>query len=150
MGQEDGEELERGGGREVPVEPLQHDHLHVLQLLQAHATVCGDHQLIEAEWSGRSQFRGQAETRWGQQLELGGSEAELREDGVQIDDGAEEDAGGEALTLADLQHPVCDNLAVVGRDGLLDLPHVVTHPELVVKLRHQEVVEDPVTEQDIV
>ena len=120
-----------------------------LQLLEADTAVSGYDQPAEAQRPGRGQLRGQTETGGGQQLEAGGGEAELREDGVQIEDRREEHSGGQALTLTHLQHPVSHNLAVVGGDELLDLGHVVPdHGSLVMTLRHQEVVEDSdVTEQ---
>ena len=46
LGQDRGQEVSRGGGQ-VPGQSLQHNHLHVLQLLQAHAAVSGDHKPAE-------------------------------------------------------------------------------------------------------
>ena len=104
---------------------------------------------VEAERPGRGQLGGQTEAGGGQELEAGGGEAELGEDGVKVEDGGEEDAGCEALTLTHLQHPVRHDLPVAGGDEGLHRGHVVPHPpSLMMTLGHQEVVEDPeVTEQ---
>ena len=47
MGEDQGEELEGGRGGELPVELLQHQHLHVLELGQGEAAVGGHHQSVQ-------------------------------------------------------------------------------------------------------
>ena len=52
LGHEQGEELEGGGGGELPVQLLQDQHLHVLQLRQGAAAVCSDDKFVQTQWPG--------------------------------------------------------------------------------------------------
>ena len=66
MGEDQGEELEGGGGGELPVELLQHQHLHVLELGQGEAAVGGHHQSVQGQRPRVVQLGGQTEASRGQ------------------------------------------------------------------------------------
>lgn len=90
LGQQQGEEVEGGGGGELPLQLLQHHHLHGLQLGQAAAAVRGHHQLVQGQRPRVAQLRGEAEAGRGQELQLRGREAHLGQHRVQVGHGAQE------------------------------------------------------------
>ena len=141
VGEDVREEVQGGWDGQLPPQFLEDQHLHVLELRQGDAAVGEDDQLVEGERAGVGQLGGDTEAGSRQELELGGGDGHLGQDGVEIPHRTEEDLGG-AVVLADLQHPVCHDLPVVGQDvGSLHLGDDVPGQALVVALRHQEVVQ---------
>ena len=143
------EEVQGGGGGQLPAQFLQDQHLHVLQLGQGDAAVREDDQLVEGERPRVGQLGGDAEAGGGQELQLGGVEVSEGEDGVQERDATQEHPG-RAVLLAHLQHPVGDDLPVVDQDLALDLGDVVPAPTagVVLPLGLQQVVQDSGAEED--
>jgi len=129
------------GGCQFPLQDTEEVQLPLLELCQAHGVVCVVNQLLRADGDDLAELGGKENADRGYKLELRLLDVDEGEEPVQVADSEEEDFGLAVLVLADLKHPVSDDLPHVRLDGCLSAVAVVHNLDRV--LGEEEVLQHP-------